>query len=91
MNWRLFFFDKESFLLSSKTLDTIEEIRNRLLFWMLILLNALALPTVILGAVEAFQIGLPGTAIFYLLFSFPIIGALVLQKKFLIFLRYFYF
>lgn len=74
-------FSKDFYILSNNPKITIEDIRKKLLSWMLVLLILLGLPAVIIGVVEAVELKQAFIAISYLSFFSPILIALIFQKK----------
>lgn len=69
-------------LLYSKDKEiSIEDIRKKLLFWLLILLNVLALPALIIGIATSLTYGQIEIAISQFIIFAPIIFAMIFQKK----------
>ncbi|MBT3385737.1 MAG: response regulator [Prolixibacteraceae bacterium] len=60
---------------------TITEIRRRLLTWMLFMLNLLIIPALIIAAIESFALKDSLSAIIYLIFTLPILLALIFKHK----------
>ena len=74
--------DKKSFLLLSNSENaTIDDIRKKLLSWMLILLNVWAFPGIILASIEAIQLGQSYLVHIYIFCFLMILAGLIFQKK----------
>ncbi|MBN2663788.1 MAG: response regulator [Bacteroidales bacterium] len=74
-------FSKDFYLLSNDEDVSINNIRSKLLSWMLILSNILGLPIISVAMIEAFKLEQNYAAFIYLGFYLPVFFALILRKK----------
>ena len=72
---------KKNLSITSNPNDTIQDVRLRLLHWILIAINILGIPIVVIGIIEALLLNQHLTAFSYLICYTPILLALILRTK----------